>query len=85
MEELATMLDSCQDSAPGPDGIPYSLLKLLWHLLGPLLFEAWTYSIAMGQLPQSHRMSYLRLIPKAGKDLTRLTNWRPITLSNCDH
>ena len=30
-------------------------------------------------------MSYLRLIPKAGKDLTKLTNWRPITLSNCDH
>ena len=30
-------------------------------------------------------MSFLRLIPKAGKDLKKLTNWRPITLSNCDH
>ena len=25
------------------------------------------------------------MIPKAGKDLRKLTNWRPITLSNCDH
>jgi hypothetical protein len=33
----------------------------------------------------SHKISYLKLIPKTGKDLTRLTNWRPITLSNCDH
>ena len=30
-------------------------------------------------------MSYLKLIPKAGKDTNKLTNWRPITLSNCDH
>jgi hypothetical protein len=30
-------------------------------------------------------MSYLKLIPKAGKDLQALTNWRPISLSNCDH
>ena len=30
-------------------------------------------------------MSYLRLIPKAGKDPKILTNLRPITLSNTDH
>jgi len=33
----------------------------------------------------SHRTSLLRLIPKAGKDVKQLKNWRPITLSNCDH
>jgi len=33
----------------------------------------------------SHRTSFLKLIPKVDKDLTKLTNWRPITLSNCDH
>jgi Reverse transcriptase (RNA-dependent DNA polymerase)/zinc-binding in reverse transcriptase len=35
--------------------------------------------------PPSHRQSILRLIPKAGKDKTHIKNWRPITLSNCDH
>ena len=32
-----------------------------------------------------NQLSFLKLIPKAGKDLKKLTNWRPITLSNCDH
>jgi hypothetical protein len=39
----------------------------------------------MKELPPSHKVSYLKLIPKVGKDLSRLTNWRPISLSNCDH
>jgi hypothetical protein len=30
-------------------------------------------------------MSVLRLLPKEGKDSSILTNYRPITLSNCDH
>ena len=31
------------------------------------------------------KLSFLKLIPKIGKDLKKLTNWRPITLPNCDH
>ena len=83
--EMATTLASCKDSAPGPDGIPYSILRLLWYSFGTILCESWRYSLTLRRLPESHKMSYLRLIPKAGKDLTKLTNWRPITLSNCDH
>ena len=30
-------------------------------------------------------MSYLKLIPKAGKDIRKVANLRPITLSNTDH
>ena len=84
-EELRATLQSCQDSAPGPDGIPYSIIGLLWPAFGPLLTNAWKYSLETGKLPTSHKQSFLKLIPKAGKDLRRLTNWRPITLSNCDH
>ena len=39
----------------------------------------------MSQLPPSHKLSYLRLIPKAGKDRGVIGNLRPITLSNTDH
>ena len=85
IDELWKTLQSCNDSAPGPDGIPYSFLKHLWATMGPLLRDAWNYSILTGKLCPSHRVSLLRLIPKAGKDLSKLTNWRPITLSNCDH
>ena len=53
--------------------------------MGPLISQAWNHSLVTGNLSPSHRMSFLRLIPKAGKDAKKLTNWRPITLSNCDH
>ena len=32
----------------------------------------------------SHRESIVVLIPKEGKDIKDIKNWRPITLSNCD-
>ena len=83
--ELLETLQTCADSSPGPDGIPYSILRLLWPIYGDLLSKAWKYSLEKRSLPPSHKTSFLRLIPKAGKDLKKLTNWRPITLSNCDH
>ena len=83
-DELLTTLKSCQDSAPGPDGIPYSLIKLTWKHFGKILVESWNYTQESGRLPPSHESSYLRLLPKAGKDISLLKNWRPITLSNCD-
>ena len=84
MQELLATLGSCSDSAPGPDGIPYSLIRFIRPIYGPILMNSWVHSISSGVLPPSHRSSYLRLIPKEGKDLTQLKNWRPITLSNCD-
>ena len=85
LEDLTKTLLTCRDSSPGPDGIPYSFLGALWSTMGPLICEAWNHSLRTGKLCPSHKTSYLRLIPKAGKDIKKLTNWRPITLSNCDH
>ena len=85
VDELRRTLLTCSDSAPGPDGIPYSIIGLLWHIFGPVLAAAWKHSLLTKNLAPSHRLSYLKLIPKAGKNLDKLTNWRPITLSNCDH
>ena len=84
-DELLVTLKSCKDSAPGPDGISYSYLRSYWSTFGTLLTESWRHSLVTGELPISHKKSILRLIPKAGKNLKKLTNWRPITLSNCDH
>ena len=83
-EDLFQTLKSCSDSASGPDGIPYSLIKLTWNYFGELLINAWNFSKETNELTHSHRSSYLRLIPKEGKDHTQIKNWRPITLSNCD-
>jgi hypothetical protein len=84
-EQLFNTLKTCKDSAPGPDGIPYSYYKSYWHIFGDLLVQVWNDSIRKNQLPLSHRSFILRLLPKQGKDLTKISNWMPITLSNCDH
>ena len=85
LEDLTATLLTCKDSAPGPDGIPYSILKHFWSIFGPVLLAAWKYSLERQILPPSHKVSYLKLIPKAGKDTRLLANLRPITLSNTDH
>ena len=85
IEELEKTLKTCADSAPGPDGIPYSYIRHFWADFGPSLLRSWNHSLDVNQLPPSHKISYLRLIPKAGKDRRIIANLRPITLSNTDH
>ncbi len=85
LSELWNALKPLNDTAPGPDGISHIYLKKLWAILGPIILDAWNYSILINKMAPSHEKSYLRLIPKVGKDTLLLTNWRPITLSNCDH
>ena len=57
--ELLETLRTCADSSPGPDGIPYSYLKLLWPSFGTLLCEAWSFSLTQNCLPPSHKNSFL--------------------------
>jgi hypothetical protein len=85
LDELWAALKPLKDTAPGPDGISHLYLKKLWPILGPIILNAWNYSLQINKMPPSHYSSLLKLIPKAGKDGTLLKNWRPITLSNCDH
>jgi len=84
LEELLVTLKDCNESAPGPDGIPYLVYKNCWEVFGPLLLEAWLHSKANGVLPDFNKVSTIMLIPKEGKDPKQIGNWRPITLTNCD-
>jgi hypothetical protein len=85
LTELWQALKPLKDTAPGPDGISHIYLKKLWDILGPLILNAWHFSINIDKLAPSHTTSYLRLIPKNNTDPLLLKNWRPITLSNFDH
>jgi len=82
--DLFKSLQSCDDSAPGPDAIPYSVYKKFWHLLGPPLLASWKYSIETGRMSQDQRQSIITLIPKKDKDKSILSNLRPISLTNTD-
>ncbi len=82
--DLLRALKTCKDSAPGPDGIPYSVYKKYWKIAGPVILDSWIYSVEKQCLPPSHYESAITLLPKEGKDTSDIKNWRPITLSNCD-
>jgi len=84
LEEITRTLNSCNESAPGPDGITYKTYQALWEVLGPFLLKSWQFSLETGLLPDSQRLSSITLLPKEGKDLSQIGNWRPITLTNCD-
>jgi hypothetical protein len=83
--EMYEILKTCKDNAPGPDGISYSYYRHFWEFFGDTLALVWSEALKGKGLLPSHKVSILRLLSKIGKDLTKLTNWRPITLSNCDH
>jgi exonuclease III len=84
LDELKETLKGCKDTSPGPDGISYSIYKEFWDIIGIYIVESWNHSLKTGKLPPSHKESVLTLLPKAGKDLREIKNWRPITLTNCD-
>jgi hypothetical protein len=84
INDLYKALKTCKDSSPGPDGIPYLIYKKYWNIVGPIILDAWKYTIDKQKLPPSHYESIITLLPKEGKDTTDIKNWRPITLSNCD-
>ena len=81
-EELLKALNKCTDSAPGSDGIIYSVYKKLWKIAGPIIINAWKYSCEKSEMPPSHKESSITLLPKEGKNIKEIKNWRPITLSN---
>ena len=83
-KELRETLKSCSDSAPGPDGITYSFYKYTWPISGGLIVNSWNEALKNLELGNESRISTLTLLPKDGKDLNEIKNWRPITLSNCD-
>ena len=81
--ELTHALHECSDSTPGPDCIPYALIRQLHEnalkfLL--LLFNQLWYD---HYLPPQWRHAYTVPVPKPGKDPTLSGNYRPIVLTSC--
>lgn len=71
--------------SPGCDGLPAEFYKMFWGDIKDLVFSSYIYSLQRGELSIDQRRGVITLIPKQGKDLRTLGNWRPITLLNTDY
>ncbi|GFU51723.1 retrovirus-related Pol polyprotein from type-1 retrotransposable element R2 [Nephila pilipes] len=79
-ESIASCLQGCENSAPGPHLITYHH----WKSADPrclILAKNFNICLKFKSIPASWKSSNCILIPKKG-DPALLENWRPITLSN---
>jgi len=66
-------------SSPGIDGYSYVFIRKFWHIFGKPFFNCAVYALETGDMPKSFLSAQIKLIPKKG-DLTKIKNWRPISL-----
>ena len=72
------------NSAPGPDGVGYRLIKAIRDTrLGSELLGEVVSALRGGYIPDRWRDMGVVLIPKPERDLTQTRNWRPLNLINC--
>jgi len=73
-----------EGKSPGNDGLTVLLYRTYWLKLKKFLHAAYLEARQEGMLSPSQRQTIIRLIPKKGKDVQQLKNWRPISLINVD-
>ena len=81
--ELARELEKVKDSAPGPDGIHYSMLKNLAPSGKQFLLEILNKIFSTGKMPKAWKLAHVIPIPKEGKDPLKPDSYRPIALTSC--
>ena len=85
-EELETAMKGLANGkTPGLDGIPVELYKQFWKKIQIPFEEMIQYAEETGNLPKSMKEGVICTIPKKGKDLKKIGNWRPISLLTVDY
>lgn len=81
--ELSQALAKCSNTAPGPDTIPYQLIRQLPASYHTHLLSIYNQIWLDGQFPSSWHQALIVAIPKPGKNRTEPSSYRPISLTNC--
>ena len=74
--------NSSKVTAPGPDGVRYSDIRNLSDEDKTELFELYQESFSSGSVPEDWTHSFLKALPKPGKDHKKLNGYRILTMQN---
>ena len=74
-----------RNKAPGCDGLSCEFYQTFWPEIGNIVLNVIQDSQNSQLLNMSARKGVVSLIPKKGKQLNQLKNWRPLTLLNTDY
>ena len=86
LEELGFALKQLPNNkSPGSDGFTTEFYKFFWPDLKHIIFENVQYAFEAEILSLDQRRALLTLLPKSGKDIRFLDNWRPLSLLNTDY
>ena len=87
LEEATVALKRMRNgSAPGNDGLTVEFLKFFWNRIGKTIVNSFNDSFIKGELSYTQKQGVITLLHKSNElDRDKLTNWRPITLTNSDY
>lgn len=79
------LVDAKKGKVPGYDGLPYEFYLTFWALLKDDLLQLINHLLFVAdKLGPSQGRSIITLLYKRG-DVTRIRNWRPVSLLCCDY
>ena len=84
--ELQDAVDKLKkEKTPGADGLTSEFFQYFWMDLRHLIYTLYKKALDVGYLPCSSRRGVISLIPKKGRDMNYVKNWRPLTMLNTDY
>lgn len=83
--ELTSVLGKMgKNKSPGDDGISYEFYSTFWKTLGPIFLTMFKKVLQTRKLANSQGNALIRLLPKTGSP-KKVTDFRPLSLLNCDY
>ena len=83
LRDLKRAIKKSKNTAPGPDNIPYEVLRHLPEQTLLLWLDIINHMWKIGCFPKCWQESYILPFPKPDKDHKLRDNYRPISLTSC--